>query len=250
MTFDYRGIPGFDISTYQDSPLISGTVDFQKMRDYGARFVIFRASVGLTKDADYDTYVANCNNVLPWNAYHYYSQYQDAKKQAAAFWNAIKNNPPRTVWLDCEEGNTDTWRGWYDFIEEFKRLSGFTDDRIGIYTGYYVWTSITTYATNEQKKYFGKFYLWMAWYFADPLHPNYSVVKRPYPWAEMDILQSGTPAIGKAVGVESEEIDYNHLNGDETKLAQLFGGVVVPPPTGPKLIHKLGVYDDGSVKEI
>lgn len=254
MTFVYRGIFGFDISSWQDSPLIAGTVDFQKMKSYGGRFVVFRASIGNVEDADYKTFMANSRNVLPRSAYHYYSPSVDAKLQAARFWNTIKDEQPRMVWLDCEEGGTDTWRGWYDWIEEFKRLSGYTDDRIGIYTGYYIWTQITTYATNAQKAYFGKFKLWLAWYFDDPFHPDYSTVRIPYPWSEIDILQSGTPAIGSVVGVESKEIDYNHFNGDENKLA-LFFGVQLPQPQDPpqnipSLTHKLYVYSDGSVKEI
>ena len=71
MTFDYYGIFGFDISTYQDSDLISGTVDFVKMREHGARFVIFRASIGNAEDADYKKYVENSHGVIPFSAYHF-----------------------------------------------------------------------------------------------------------------------------------------------------------------------------------
>lgn len=230
MTFTYRGIFGTDISTYQDSPSIPGTVNFQMMRDYGVKFCIMRASIGDVFDVDFQTYWRNSKGYLLRSAYHYYRQDIDPKIQALRFWTVIQNDPPEgVVWLDCEEGDTETWRGWYDFIEEFKRLSGWGDDRIGIYTGYYIWTQVTTYATNAQKAYFGKFKLWMAWYFEDPFNPIYSVVRIPYPWSEIDILQSGTPAIGRDVGVESLDVDYNHLNGDGEKLTQLFGGISQPP---------------------
>lgn len=251
MTFDYYGIFGFDISTYQDSDLISGTVDFAKMRAYGARFVIFRASIGNAEDADYKKYVENSRGIIPFSAYHFYHPNVDTKVQAARFWNTIKSRPPQMVWLDCETGGTNTWRGWYDFIEEFKRLSGFTDNRIGIYTGFYVWTEITTYATLSQKAYFGKFPLWLAWYTDDPFRPVYTTIRIPYPWDKITILQSGTPAIGKLAGVESMEIDYNQFNGDESSFRSFFNLTDEPlPPVTKTQKCKIVVYQDGSTEEL
>lgn len=247
MTFDYRDIFGYDVSTHQDSPLIPGTVDFQKMKATGAKFVIFRASIGNTPDADYQTYVNNCHGVLPWSAYHYFIHTMDPRLQAERLWNTIKAEPPQMIWLDCEEGTTETWKAWYDFIEEFKRLSGWGDNRIGIYTGFYVFTQITTYASNPQKSYFGRFPLWLAWYFSDPPRPDYDAVRIPYPWDKITILQSGTPAIGLQAGVESQDIDYNHLNGGEDVFVKLFGGEISQPePEEPMTRYEATAIGDGT----
>ena len=230
---NYQGVFGYDISTYQDSPDITGTVDFTKMAGTAAKFCIFRASIGDSPDADYYTYWKNSKGLLHRAAYHYYlMNYYPPKTQALRFWNTIKADPPYRVVLDCEEGVVGDWAKWYDFLEEFKRLSGYTSSQITIYTGFSIWTSVISGATAAQKNYFAQYSLWLAWYFPqDPLHPNYSIVKIPSPWTDYIMLQSGTPAIGLWAGVESKEIDYDQFNGDENAMRSFFG-LTQPPQTG------------------
>ena len=229
MIFTYRGIFGFDISCWQDSPAIPGNVNFQKMRDYGASFVIIKATQGDFKDADFDTHWRSSKGILPRAAYHYYDNRYDPKTQARTFYAAIQHDPEGIAWVDLEDRTVSTysgWRRWYDFLEEFKRLSGL---RVGIYTGFYYWIENMRTATTAQLDYFLNYPLWLAAYSTDPLHPYYAGIKCPPPWDTPVILQSGTPAIGLQAGVESKEIDYDQFNGDQSRFDYIFGTVPQPP---------------------
>jgi hypothetical protein len=235
MIFTYHGIFGFDISTYQDSPAISGNVDFRKMADYGASFVIVKAGQGNWIDPDFLTSWHNSKGILPRASYWYYDNHYDPKAQARKYWDIIKIDPEGMCWLDLEDrsgGAYWDWRCWYDFIEEFKRVSGLPYERIGIYTGHYYWTDSTPSASTAQLSYFAKFPLWLAGYGvkgSDPLHPNYGLLMCPAPWLSPLILQTGTPAIGQAAGVESLDIDYDQLNGGAAEFERIFGAMPQPP---------------------
>lgn len=227
MIFNNKGIIGYDISTYQDSPDIPGTVDFQKMKYSGASFVGFRASNGIREDADFRTYRQNVSGILPWFAYHYYNNLYDPKSQAIKLNSILAPNFPSFVVLDLEN-KVSGYVGlshWYNFLEEFKRLSGLSNDRIVIYTNE---TYINDYAgnvTDTQLSYLKKYKLWLASYVDDPIHPKFEFMDTPYPWEDWNILmvQTGTPPKGLDVGVESREVDYNIFNGDEIIFKQIFG---------------------------
>ena len=235
MIFSYHGIFGFDISTYQDSPAISGNVDFHKMRDYGASFVVIKASQGNWNDVDFLTNWHNSKGVLPRSSYHYFDNRFDPKVQARKYWDTISIDSEGICWLDLEDrelGDYSGWRNWYDFLEEFKNLSQLPSERIGIYTGFYYWNERLRNATMSQLDYFVQYPLWLASYPEDPFHPDYWNILCPPPWSSPLILQSGTPAIGVQVGVESIEVDYDQFNGDETTFNNYFDITTTPPPNG------------------
>jgi GH25 family lysozyme M1 (1,4-beta-N-acetylmuramidase) len=222
---NYNGIFLFDISHWQ------GSVDFRKMKSYGASAVIMKASQGNWEDSKFDENWTAAKGLLPRASYHYYDNRYPPKDQARKYFDIIKKDLEGMCWLDLEDkqaGIYAGWRNWFDFIEELKAL--YPGARIGIYSGFYYMVEMLSYATKLQRDYFGQFSLWLAWYFSDPFHPIYKTIMTPLPWLVYDILQSGTPAIGIDAGVESKEIDYNQFNGDETKFKQMFGGSVVPPP--------------------
>lgn len=233
----YHGIDGFDISTHQDSALIPGSVDFQKMKAYGARFCGLRASNGMTQDVDFETYRANITGVLPWFAYAYYNNLYDPHYQAQKFFNVLAPNIPPVCVLDLEDKQSGFigWRHWYDWLVVFQRLSGLPNDRIWIYTNETYFGECSGPITAAQRAWFKQFPLWLASpYYGDPLNPNYTLVDVPSPWTETDVrmLQTGTPAIGLQAGVESLDVDYNQFQGDEQLFVSIFGGQVSQPPTG------------------
>jgi len=214
---------GFDISTYQDSTVIFGNVDFHKMRDYGASFVIIKAGQGDWMDQDFPVSWTNAKGVLPRASYWYYDNRYDPKEQAQLYWNIIRDDPEGICWLDLEDrqsGSYAGWRKWYDFIVEFQRLLG---REIGIYTGFYYWVERMAYATEAQIEYWKQFKLWLASYPENPFEPDYENILIPPPWDKYEILQSGTPAIGLAAGVESKDIDYDLMT--DTAFEQMFGQV-------------------------
>jgi hypothetical protein len=234
---NYTGIFGFDISTWQDAPGTPAVVDFRKMRDYGGRFVIVKAGQGTWEDPDFDTNWKNAKGVLPRASYWYLDNRYPPKEQARKYFEIIQHDLEGMCWIDIEDtqaGLYEGWRNWYDFCEELKAV--YPGVRIGIYTGFYVWWEYITFATPLQRQYFAQFPLWLASYGADPFHPNYSGILVPLPWLDYLILQSGTPAIGPLVGVESMEVDYNQFSGDEAKFRQYFGGITEPPQEPGEII--------------
>lgn len=222
---NYHGIFGFDISTYQDAPSTPAVVNFQKMRDYGGRFVIIKAGQGNWPDPDFETNWRNAKGILPRATYWYLDNRYPPKEQARKYFEIIRQDLEGMCWVDIEDkqaGLYEGWRNWYDFCEELKAV--YPGVRIGIYTGFYVWWEYITFAMPAQRDYFKQYPLWLANYQTDPYNPAYNTILVPLPWLEYAILQSGTPAIGHDVGVESAEIDYNQFNGDENAFIQMFGG--------------------------
>jgi hypothetical protein len=237
--FNYHGIIIADISTWQDSPMIAGTVDFKKMRAFGFRAVCLRASNGITQDADFETYRKNATGVIPWFAYHYYNNLYDPRLQAQKFFNILAPNIPPVCVLDLEDKQSGFrgWRHWYDFLVEFQRLSGLPNNRIWIYTNETYFAETSGAITTAQRNWFARFLLWLASYFADPQHPNLAYVDIPQPWTDIILLQSGTPPFGLQAGVESIEIDYNQFSGDEELFTMIFGAEPTQPETGETMSY-------------
>jgi GH25 family lysozyme M1 (1,4-beta-N-acetylmuramidase) len=220
---NYTGLFGFDVSKWQ------GSIDFQLMKSYGAKFVVIKAGQGNWPDPSFETNWKNAKGVLPRASYWYLDNRYPPKDQAEKYFEIIKGDLDGMCWLDLEDrqaGLYAGWRSWYDFIERLKAL--YPGVRLGIYSGFYYIVEMLSYATRAQRQYFEQFPLWLANYGSDPFHPNYSTIMTPLPWLDYLILQSGTPAIGLEVGVGSREVDYNQFNGDLEKFAQYFGGVVPP----------------------
>jgi Lyzozyme M1 (1,4-beta-N-acetylmuramidase) len=232
----YQGIYGFDISSHQDSPVITGTVDFEKMVQFGGRFVGFRASIGLAPDDDFPKFWENSRGLLPRFVYHYYVNTKPPQDQARTFYNAIKADLPPVCVLDIEDKQSGFigWRYWYDFLVELQHLTGLPNDQIWIYTNETYFAECAGPITTAQRDWFKRFPLWLASYFADPFHPNWQYVNTPSPWTDADVImvQSGTPAVGRQAGVESLDIDLDLFNGDSAKLARILGGEAPQPPTG------------------
>ncbi|MBI5942866.1 MAG: glycoside hydrolase family 25 protein [Chloroflexi bacterium] len=230
MNFNYTGIEGFDVSTYQDNPTTPAVIDFEKMKAWGADFVIIRAGQNVWIDQDFYVNWQNAGRAgLPRGAYWFYDPRVSPQRQAKLFTDLFKNDPPEgRLWIDLEYpaswgGMYTHWTEWRTMIEETKRLSGLP---VGIYTADWWWHEqvIGDYA------YFGKYPLWVAGYTSDPAN-----VALPKGWTKALIWQDGTPTIGHDAGVESVEIDHNKFNGDVADFFREFGNVpppiVTPPPT-------------------
>lgn len=235
MIFDYQGIIGFDISTWQDSPEISGHIDPLKMRNYGAVSCFVKSSQGNWIDPDFLINWSLCKNVLLRSPYHFYDNLYAPRVQARKFWDVISFDFEGIAWLDLESrkwGNYLGWKHWYDFLEEFKIVSGLPSKRIGIYTNQSYFKEFTATATMAQKYYFKQYPLWLAAGYEDPFNPRYDLFKTPYPWIDSEVLllQTGTPAIGRLVGVESEEIDYDQVQGSLENYIAALNGKIIPVP--------------------
>jgi GH25 family lysozyme M1 (1,4-beta-N-acetylmuramidase) len=239
MNFDFHGIFGFDVSTWQDASTIPGNIDFAKMRDYGASFVVIKASQGDFADVDFVTNWKNAKGVLPRSSYHYYDNRYDPKVQARKYTDVLRTDSEGIYWLDLEDRSAATfagWRKWYDFLEEMKILT--PGIKLGIYTNFYYWVEYLRFATDLQLDYFKQYPLWLASYPEDPFHPDYRNILCPPPWDSPLILQSGTPAIGLDAGVESKDIDYNQFNGTREQFAARYiVGEIFPPEDGEPMAY-------------
>lgn len=229
MNFYDLGIFGFDVSFYQDNNETPQQIDFVKMKNYGASFVVVKVGQNNFKDSDFDYNWKKAKEAgLPRAAYWFLDVYTSGKSQAQLCWSILKSDPPEgPIFVDFEknlQGLIANWGEVYNFIVELQSLSGLPNEKIGIYTGYYIWIDYGP-ADKSQKDWFKKYLLWLAWYSSNP-----SIVSVPYPWTECIIWQDGTPAIGLSVGVESKEIDHDKLNGGVDKLLSIFG-VPVPQAT-------------------
>jgi hypothetical protein len=229
-------VKGFDISTYQDSPLVAGHVDFAKMRAWGADFVIIRAGQGTWKDEDFDRSWDNAKGVLPRSSYFFYDNRFKPQDQAEKYHEIISRDPEGFCWLDIEHtvsgayGNLD---GWYNFLVKFHSLCNYP---VGIYTGFWYFVERTALETSFEKQYFAKYPLWLASYPPDPFNVDHSKIRIPYPWKKYIMLQSGTPAIGLEAGVESRDIDYN-IFMDNSEFTKFFTPVIIPPPAGGEMFR-------------
>lgn len=229
-----NNVIGPDVSFYQDDPTTAAAINFVKMAA-NAGYVIIRAGQNTWEDAKFDISWKASKGLLPRGSYWFYDSRIDPKVQAAKYIScfADKNDLGELpLWCDFEDtygGPFGTWRHWYDFIEELKRLA--PGKAIGIYTAYYYWLDHTLpyMITPAQLAYFKQYPLWIA---------NYGVTVPlvPAPWdaTEWTLWQITDNGDGALYGVESKNIDLNYFNGDETAFKAAFGlseSVPEPDPT-------------------
>jgi len=217
----FSNTQGADISYYQ------GAVNFIKMRDYGFKFVILRLGYAVYQDKRFTEYMINSAGVLPRTVYHYYDPIHPPLEQANKVLSILAPYKAqiKRVWLDFEF----TWGGDYTAPQHWLtyrnaiRAAGY---RTGIYTRASWWDSRVGSYANE----FATDPAWVAQY-------NTSLTLIPLGWKSKPeprvmIWQKGTPAIGIAAGVSSQEIDLDVWN-DDFSFADEWGTVSPPPPPVP-----------------
>jgi lysozyme len=220
---------GPDVSFYQDDPTNATGINFAKMAA-NAGYVIIRAGQNTWEDKKFDISWAASKGLIPRGSYWFYDSRIDPKVQANKYISCFADPQDLgelPLWCDFEDtygGPFGTWRHWYDFIEELKRLA--PGKAIGIYTAYYYWVERTPkhLITPAQLEYFKQYPLWIANYGVDaPLVPK--------PWGTNDwtLWQITDNGDGSLYGVESKNIDLNYFNGDAAGFKAAFGiGVSVP----------------------
>ena len=219
-----------DISHHQGHPPRFPIVDFHKMKQWGFAGCVIRASHGALADNAFAYNWAACRGVLPRSSYSYYENLIEPKRQAEKHWSQIEDDFEGMAFLDLEDETTAKyyhWDYWYQWLERFKVLSGLPSDKIGIYSGYWYLKDNFKLMNAAQREYFRQYRLWLAWYGpkgTDPLKPDFESMLVPLPYAHEDLLmvQTGTPVIGRAAGVYSEELDYNRMNG-RINFERMFG---------------------------
>lgn len=233
MNFTDNGYFGYDVSFYQDIDTTPQKIDFMKMRNYGASFVIVRTGQYTYQDEDFKDNWANAKAAgIPRGSYWFCDADSTGVSQARLYANLLGNDRGEGIhFADFEGGSWTNWKELYNFISEFQYKTGLPNDRVGIYTGYYYWKKYGP-QTAAERKWFGKYPLWLAWYSSNPLS-----VLVPEPWTEVVLWQDAIHTNGLEVGVESREIDHDKFNGNSDTFIRFFGQEpVTPPPTGGEVI--------------
>ena len=209
---------GFDVSYYQEQ------INFDKMKAYGAEFVIPRCGYGAWQDPRVAEYMTQ--NVLPTATDHYYVTWESPKTQADFVVKILEpyKNKIRRVWLDMEfsilgeYAATKNWLTYRDII----KAAGY---KVGWYTRKTWWDDKVGTLAAE----FAEDPVWVAQY-------NNALTLIPKGWTKAMIWQKGTPSIGLEAGVESLEIDLDLWN-DEFDFETEWG---TAPTTGETTMDTYG----------
>ena len=214
---------GVDISTWQDSPLITGHIKFDVMKLEGVEFVFVKSSQAAFTDPDFplNWQAAKAAGLLR-GAYHYFDWSKPALEQARYFSALLKDDPgelPPVVDYECRKNvpSAGTARlALRTFLEEFKRLSGRTPI---LYTSPGYWAEF-----GSADGYWLQYSLWIAHYYV-------SKPTVPKPWTGWTFWQYTDKGDGLAYGVETKQLDMNVFDGNVDSLHQ-FAGVTIPliPP--------------------
>jgi GH25 family lysozyme M1 (1,4-beta-N-acetylmuramidase) len=230
VNFDNHNIIGCDISYGNGYPPSFPVTDFRRMREYGFEFVILKASQRNYPDPSFAHNIQAVQGILPYHTYHYYTNDYNPTLQAWEYWQTIKPYFQGIAWLDLEDRNPGTcrgWKHWYDFLETFMILSKLSNTQVGIYSSYWYLREELLKASWAEREYFHRYPLWLADYGvrgSDPMKPDFASKIVPAPWNDDDCLmvQTGTPVIGEYAGVSSKEIDYNFFNGGMDLFNKIF----------------------------
>mgnify|MGYP001012855474 CR=1 FL=1 len=207
---------GVDVSYYQ------GAINYQVVKDYGARFVIPRAGYNIYKDSRYDEYMAGFRNLLPLSSYVFYHPETNPITQAEKMLTYLAPHKAyvHRVWGDMEY----TWTGAYDAPKHWKayrdtiKAEGY---KWGWYTRKTWWDTRVTAAEAAE---FAVDPVWAAQY-------SSALTLIPKGWTSAAIWQRGALPIGIDAGVSSPNLDVNYWN-TEYNFAAEWGAVEVPPTNG------------------
>lgn len=223
---------GPDVSFYQDDPQTPNGIDFRKMRQAGAEYVIIRSGQNLWADRDFKANWREAKAAgLPRGSYWFYDSRIDPKQQAE-LWVSLFNGDfgELPLWCDFEDnynGGFRGWQHWYNFIERVKQLTP-SSVALGVYTNYYYWleNTVSVNIPTASLNYFQQYPLWIATY-----NPTAPLI--PKPWSTWTFWQYTDNGPGLDYGVESLNIDLNYFNGDINAFRARFKltETPLPPPT-------------------
>ena len=225
-----------DVSYWQ------GIIDWDKMRAQ-TDAVIIRVGRGKTQDTQFKRNWAEAKKRgMKRGLYVFYEDTTSPANHAQMVYDSIRLDPPELeIVYDWETTYKGKYAGLGNVVASMEALEGKMGKQCtAFYTGYYWFVSNSNAIKNASHyKYLKQRPLWLAWYVSNP-----AVVKVPAPWSSLWMWQFGTPVEGYAYGCQSKEIDMSWYNG--TDFYTRYGGT----PGTPLASIKLGVYSDGSVKNV
>ena len=229
---------GLDVSFYQDYNGTPQQIDFEKAKANGAKFVIIRASQGLTTDPDLEYNMINAKKAgLITDMYHFWDYRISSSKQAIHFAELCSQyKPDMPPVLDFEKHRdwplpyyASTLAGIKLFTETFK-------DAYGKAMMFYTNPNTIKYhfGYNRIPEWLLALDLWIAQY--PPVGSDLSEIEPDfYPWATYKFWQWTDREDGLAFGMESKQVDANYFNGSEDDLREYanMGEEEIPEPPVP-----------------
>lgn len=216
-------ILGFDISTF------NGDMSLAQSKLHGIRFNICRATfpskavkymntdVRFTQNADASP------NFFPTTAYHVFRPQWDGAWQADGFYQAIsEKNFFNHVAIDVELNEYNQSKGVFqtELLKFIDRLAYYGYDSPLIYTRASFWNP-----NVGNPSWASKYPLWVARYGTSQPWYGENDPYRPLPWNNWTLWQWSADGngLGDYYGAQSNSIDLNYFNGDETAFAAFFG---------------------------
>lgn len=214
-------ILGCDVSRWQDDISTPQRINFDQMRDAGARFVFIKASQGTWADRDilYNWQAAKDAGMYR-GAYHYFDWRDGSEEQARFFAGLLREDPgelPPVFDYEMRSGAP----GRSAAIARAQAFIHTAEDVLGkpvmIYTSPGYWREYGSNTLVGNRK------LWLAHYYTD-------TPAVPHDWTGWNFWQFTDLGDGPLFGAESLELDMNWYNGDWDQFVAEFGELVVDPP--------------------
>lgn len=212
---------GCDVSRWQDDISTPQRINFDQMRDAGARFVFIKASQGTWADRDilYNWQAAK-DAGLYRGAYHYFDWRDGSEEQARFFAGLLRDDPGELPPVFDYEmrggvpGRSAAIARAQAFIQTFEDAHG---KPLMIYTSPGYWREFGSYSLVGNRK------LWLAHYYTD-------APAVPHDWVDWTFWQYTDLGDGLRFGAESLELDMNWYNGDWSQFTTEFGELFIEPP--------------------
>ena len=227
-------VKGVDISVYQNYRLANGhpdlsrPVDFVKMKAQEISFAYVRATtIDGGVDYAFEENWAGLKSVGIARGAYGFSNQKDPIGYARKLHEVVQatgdlGELPPALDFECRYiAATKTYIGkmtWQACLDWLQHTEALFQLRPIIYTSYSMWFNPAPPWTSDYD-------LWVASYSAVNNAPKWM----PRGWSSWLLWQTGTPAIGKAHGVCSEEIDVDVFNGNEDDF-RLWAGLEKPEP--------------------
>lgn len=209
---------GCDVSFYQDDDQTVWQIDFQKMRQSGAHFVIIRAGQNVSRDPDWRYNWGKAGEAgLLRGAYWIHDYRQAGIIQARSYVEVLRSYPCEIpAWWDLEY--VPRWGGRplrSNLLPALKDALSVVEDFLQrkpvLYTNPDMLLNILRPVPD-----------WLVQY---PLAIAHYKVQAPDcgPWLKWHFWQYTNKGSGALYGVESAEIDLDWWNGDEKSLREWCG---------------------------
>lgn len=230
---------GLDTSRWSDNPATAKTIDWQKAKAAGVKFVIMKASEGGNwTDPVFKLHSEALKGLLPRGSYHYYRPNVDAKLQAAHYYR-VAGNLELPPCLDLEDYYSELPRG-VDLQRKVIEVMEAIDQAFGqecmLYTSLNI---IKYYLALPVNSPILKRRLWIAQY--GPKTPDITPFKHWTFWQYSESLPAAQYGLN-----EAPTVDANWYNGDQAQFDAEFMGVT-PPVEIPDTVKVEWIAEAGAL---